>query len=199
MQGSRPKVIALTGGPCAGKTTVLARLRRMKRIAGHELLFVPEAATMLVARGLVIGQDVVHFQTETLRLQLQLENAAMRRAQSLDRPCVIICDRGTIDGAGYCSEAEFDAIASSFGEDRTSLAARYDLVLHLVSAAVDAPDAYTLDNNEARIESSEEAIAQEHRTLQAWATHPSRHIIGCPHSFEKKLDDAIECIAQFLR
>lgn len=199
MQSTRPRVIVLTGGPCAGKTTLLTRLEQLKVIAGHELLFVPEAATILVSRGLVIGQNVVHFQTETMRLQLQLEREAIHRAQNLDHPCAIICDRGTLDGAGYCSALEFDAIAAKFKEKRATLAARYGLVVHLVSAAVEAPGAYTLDNNTARIENLEEAIAQEHRTLQAWATHPNRHIIGCPDSFEKKLDDAIECIAQFLQ
>ena len=199
MPGNRPYTIALTGGPCAGKTTLLNQLRGMESIAGFEPLFVPEAATILVGRGLVIGQDVVHFQTETLRLQLELENAALREAGTLGRACVIICDRGTLDGAGYCTRAEFDAIAAGFGQSRVSLAQRYDLVVHLVSAAVEAPAAYTTGNNEARGETLEQAVAQEQRTLEAWAEHPNRVIVGCPESFPEKTARARAAIEQALR
>ena len=191
---TRPIVIALTGGPCAGKTTLLERLRRMTSIAGCTPLFVPEAATILVGRGLVIGQNVVQFQTETMRLQLELEARALQKAEALERPCVIICDRGTLDGAGYCSREEFDAIAARFGQSRKSLAERYDLVVHLVSAAVEAPDAYTTGNNEARGETLEEAVAQEQRTLDAWEEHPQRVVVRSPGTFADKLAEAIRII-----
>ena len=191
---TRPFTIVLTGGPCAGKTTLLERLQTAKAITGRQVLFVPEAATMLVQRGLVIGQNVVHFQTETMRLQLQLENAAWRQAAAQSAPCLVICDRGTLDGAGYCTREEFDAIAAGFGEDRLTLAARYDLVVHLASAAVDNPGAYTLENNHARHETLEEAVAQEHRTLRAWASHPNRVVISSATSFEEKIANAIHAI-----
>ena len=194
-----PYVIALTGGPCAGKTTLLNRLQRMDSIAGHTLVFVPESATILVHRGLVIGQDVVHFQTETMRLQLQLEQQAINAALDWKKPCAIICDRGTLDGAGYCSREEFNAIARGFGQTHDSLAQRYDLVVHLVSAAVEAPEAYTTGNNAARIETLEEAIEQERRTLDAWREHPNRVIVRAEGSFEDKVERAITTITDALR
>ena len=197
--GKRLFTIALTGGPCAGKTTLLGRLEQLGSIAGHKLIFVPEAATMLVHRGLVIGEDVVHFQTETMRLQFELEQTALQEAETAGRPCAIICDRGTLDGAGYCSKEEFDAIAASFGESQASLAKHYDLVLHLVSAAVEAPGAYTTENNDARVEKSlEAAIAQEHRTIDAWQSHPNRVIVGSSDSFEHKIQQAIQVITRAL-
>ena len=199
MSDSKPYIIALTGGPCAGKTTLLEKLHEANEIAGHTSLFVPEAATILVSRGLVIGQDVVHFQTETLRLQLELENEAIRNAHTIGHPCVIVCDRGTLDGAGYCAVEEFDGIAAKFGESRESLARRYDLVVHLASAAVEAPDAYTTSNNAARGETLEEAIAQEQRTLAAWESHPHRVIVRSPGTFAEKLVLAIELIERELR
>ena len=198
MHSDRIFTIALTGGPCAGKTTLLNRLRDMESIAGHTPLFVPEAATMLVHRGFVIGEDVVQFQTETLRLQLELEAKALQEAMALSKPCVIICDRGTLDGAGYCTDEEFSAIARGFNQSPESLAQRYDLVLHLVSAAVEAPEAYTTGNNAARFESLDEAVAQEHRTVKAWNSHPNRKIIGSTKSFAEKIERAIRTIESAL-
>lgn len=193
--GTKPYIIALTGGPCAGKTTLLKRLMDRGRIAGRKLIFVPEAATILVQQGHVIGQNVREFQTEVMRLQLELEEKAKRQAEEADEPCIIICDRGTLDGAGYCSAETFDAITKRFGQTAASLAQRYDLVLHLVSAAVEAPEAYTTSNNNARIETLEEAIAQEHRTVNAWASHPNRIIVTSAEGFARKLQQALDAIA----
>ena len=196
MTRTRPYMIALTGGPCAGKTTLLSKLERMGDIAGCKVMFVPEAATMLVARGMVIGENVREFQTETLRLQLQLEQEALHKAAHEKGPVAIICDRGTLDGAGYCTPEVFDAIAAGFGKSRASLAGRYDLVVHLTSAALEAPDAYTIDNNDARHETLEQAIVQEHRTREAWQDHPNRIIITSTEGFQAKLTQAIEAIRQ---
>ena len=194
----RPFVIALTGGPCAGKTTLLELLRQRQTMCGRKLLFVPEAATILVGRGFVIGENVREFQTETLRLQLQLEAQARKQAAQLGQPCAIICDRGTLDGAGYCTPAVFADILRDCGRSRTELARSYDLVIHLVSTAVEAPDAYTVSNNEARHESLEEAIAQEHRTFAAWQDHPHRVAITSTEGFTRKMESAIAAIEHAL-
>lgn len=194
----RPFVVVLTGGPCAGKTSLLARLQQQDRIAGMRLLFVPEAATLLVQRGLVIGQDVRHFQTETMRLQLLLEGKALLEAATLDEPCVIICDRGVLDGAGYCPPPMFREIVKGLGQDLASLVQRYDLVVHLVSAAVEAPAAYTVGNNDARHESLEQAVEQERLTVAAWEEHPNRVIVSSAQGFQAKLDSAVDCISRSL-
>ena len=191
--------IALTGGPCAGKSSVFEWLERHAQLAGLPVLLVPEAATILVGRGFIIGQDVKDFQTHVLEMQLELEQRAVARAEALGRPCVIVCDRGTLDGAGYCSTEVFDSIALSFGEVRSSLAERYDLVVHLSSVAVDEPEAYTTDNNEARHESLDEAREQERRTLAAWSGHPNRIIIGSSDTFEDKLARAISAMESFVK
>ena len=129
-------------------------------------------------------------------MQLQLEQEALRKAAREKGPVVIICDRGTLDGAGYCAPEVFDAIATGFGKSRALLARRYDLVVHLTSAALEAPDAYTIDNNDARHETLEQAVIQEHRTREAWKEHPNRVIITSTDGFQAKLAQAIEAIRQ---
>jgi CYTH domain-containing protein len=51
--------------------------------------------------------------------------------------------------------------------------------VHLVSVARDLPQLYTLENNDARQETSiEDAIASDDRTLRAWLGHPRLRIVG---------------------
>ena len=47
--------IVLTGGPCGGKTTAMARLSDFFRGNGFRVYTVPEAATMLFENGVTIG------------------------------------------------------------------------------------------------------------------------------------------------
>jgi hypothetical protein len=49
---------------------------------------------------------------------------------------------------------------------------RYTAVLHLVTAANGAEPFYTLENNETRLESAEEARRLDDRVLRAWVGHP---------------------------
>lgn len=47
-----------------------------------------------------------------------------------------MCDRGTLDGAGYLPRALWERVLARLGIDELKLRdARYDAVLHLVTAA----------------------------------------------------------------
>jgi len=81
---------------------------------------------------------------------------------------------------------------------------RYDLVLHLETAAIDT-DVYEREcaNNEARHETKEQAIAQEIKTSKAWAMHPNvkliRNLEGKENiDFPKKLQRAVSEVYQHL-
>eukprot|EP00662_Eupelagonemidae_sp_cell21_P057371 gene57371-biopygen46970 len=57
---------------------------------------------------------------------------------------------------------------------------RYDLILHLVTAADGAEEFYSLDNNEARRETPEEARSQDRRLREVWLGHPRHVVINNP-------------------
>lgn len=68
---------------------------------------------------------------------------------------------------------------------------RYDLVLHMVSAADGAPEFYTLGNNESRYESDlKQARDLDKCTQLAWIGHPQFQIIENRNNqtFQQKLD-----------
>lgn len=50
--------IVLTGGPCGGKTTLLARLSPYLRERGFEVMTCPEAFTLLVMNGMQVMTGV---------------------------------------------------------------------------------------------------------------------------------------------
>lgn len=187
------ELVVLTGGPCGGKSSLLSALQARGELGACALHFVPEAATILINQGFEVS-DVIEFQRAVLQLQLQLEDEAVRRARGSDVPYAVICDRGAIDGAAYCTEAEFADVMALHHKTWDSLMARYDMVVHLVSAAVDAPEAYTTGNNEARFESLEGAIAQERKTLAVWSGHPNRRVLDGSPTFDAKIAAAVDVI-----
>src|SRR5882672_8774530 len=78
----------LTGGPCAGKTTLLEELAR------RGFPVIPEAARMVIQDGrLTPAADPLEFQREVLRRQLAFERAAPSG--------VVFADRGVGDHFGY--------------------------------------------------------------------------------------------------
>jgi hypothetical protein len=63
---------------------------------------------------------------------------------------------------------------------------------------VEAPHAYTLDNNGARIETLEEAVVQEACTLRAWEGHSNRVIVGSDQGVDMKIDHALAALSNAL-
>ena len=72
-----------------------------------------------------------------MRLQLDLEDALCEIARSSGRKTVVICDRGLPDSAAYVTEDDFQSILDEHDWLLDRLMARYSLVLHLESAAID--------------------------------------------------------------
>ena len=158
----------LTGGPCAGKTTALARIFSYLRERGFECITSPEVFTILASNGLSLdffgteGMDTV-IQNSVLDVQLSMEDGLETVLKARGKPSVLLCDRGPMDGAAYLSEEKWDSIMKTRGVDVTDLRdKRYNAVLHMVTAADGAPSYYRLEG--ARSETPEEAIELDKKT-----------------------------------
>jgi CYTH domain-containing protein/predicted ATPase len=197
------KRVVMTGGPCAGKTTALARVSEWFESHGWTVIRVPEAATLMILGGARpdVAVNGFDFQTALLKVQMSLEDSflsvadgALKRGQNV----LVLCDRGTMDSAAYVSDKEWRAIVDgSRGTLPILRDSRYDAVIHLVTAADGAAEFYTLSNNEARKESAELAIKLDHLTRDAWVGHPHLRVIGNgPGGFEAKIRDVIQAICR---
>ncbi len=75
---------------------------------------------------------------------------------------------------------------------------RYDCCLHMVTAAIGAPEHYNTLTNAVRSESIDEASQLDHSLLDAWTHHPHRFIFSNDGSFEQKLNRVVECAFSFV-
>jgi predicted ATPase len=168
--------IVLTGGPGAGKTAVLELVRHS--FCRH-VMVLPESASILFRGGFPRGEHPAvrrAAQRAIFHVQRELERAADER----DGEAVVLCDRGTVDGAAYWPGPE--DFWQSVGTSRAAELARYDLVLHL---RVPAGAAYNHDNP-VRVESAAEAAAADERIARVWDGHPHRVFIESTVDFMEK-------------
>ncbi len=95
------KRIVLTGGPCAGKTTALVKIIEHFSSLGYKVFIIPEVPTLFSQAGMDYLTDNAAFFYEgekaTLEVQLALEDKFTRMAETIDKPTIIVCDRGTMD------------------------------------------------------------------------------------------------------
>jgi CYTH domain-containing protein/predicted ATPase len=197
-------VVALTGGPCGGKTTFFTKAREWLENRGCVVATVPEAATELMQNGLAPWakwNQPVDFQRELIMYILKRETAYMQFLLSLntDRPLVLLCDRGALDGRAYIDEISFQEMLEELDLGIGTLMNRYDLVIHMVTAAIGAEEHYTLENNPARTESDLElARSLDRKTLLAWTGHPHHRVIDNSTGFHHKIGRALKTFSRIL-
>lgn len=189
------KKIALTGGPCAGKTTAIQEIEKEFTEKGYLVLIVPEAATILINSGIrpfgIFAIDTIEFQKQVIKLQLALEGIADEVANQSNKPVIILCDRGLLDDKAYVTKKEWQQLLKEFKVKELDLMNRYNLTLHLRTAALGKEEFYTLDNNSARTETIEEARQKDKKTLEGWLGHENLKIIGNETSFNEKINQVI--------
>lgn len=178
--------IALTGGPCAGKTSAMAFLQQRLTSMGVNVFIVPEAATMSILGGVQPGSD--SFQKGLLSLQGSLEEHFETMAKNCQSDSILLCDRGGMDGKAFISQEAWDNTLKDLGLEENSILSRYDGVIHMVTAADGAPEFYTLENNAARLETAEMAIAQDKKLQHVWLPHPKLKVIDNSTDFTTKIE-----------
>ena len=193
--------IVLTGGPCAGKTTALTWINNYFRDRGYKVLFVPETATELIPNGLTPWEAKSNYDYQVAQATLQKTKEMLfeRVAKGMNaEKILIVCDRGMLDNKAYMKNNEFKRLMKEFNTTEVEERDSYDAVFHLVSAAKGKEKFYTLENNNARTETIEEARILDDKIISAWTGHPHFRIIDNSTEFEEKLERLLKEIASFL-
>ena len=197
----KPIRIALTGGPCGGKTSALSYLKQRLTEIGYNVIISPESATLLHGFGFNLlpttcSQINIERQAAIINVQKALEDAMSVMHLMSDKPTIVLSDRGVMDTKAYTPENLWEGVLQRGGWDESKLReGRYNAVFHLVSAAV-GTDYYTKANNQARFETAEQAVDADLRTQLAWTGHPHFRIIDNSTNFEGKLErlfNAVRC------
>eukprot|EP01062_Namystynia_karyoxenos_P055373 TRINITY_DN4617_c0_g1_i2.p1 TRINITY_DN4617_c0_g1~~TRINITY_DN4617_c0_g1_i2.p1 ORF type:complete len:659 (+),score=219.08 TRINITY_DN4617_c0_g1_i2:148-2124(+) len=197
--------VVLTGGPCAGKSTGTAMLRQALERNGINVFCVPEAATLLIGGGCgVIFKDcddekLFRFQLALLETQLALEDAFFAIAKATRQKGVLLCDRGAMDGRAFCSESVWARILQEGDWTTQELRdGRYDMVVHLVTAADGAANFYGTENNQARTETPEQAVEQDRKLQKMWTGHPKVRIVDNSTPFAEKMERTMQPILELV-
>lgn len=177
--------IVLTGGPGAGKTAVLELVRHF--FCRH-MDVLPEAASILFGGGFRRAQSVAGKQAAQ-RAIFHVQRELEATADAEGNPAVVLCDRGTIDGAAYWPEPE--DFWTALGTTREAELRRYDAVIHL--RVPPARLGYN-HSNPVRIETAAEAAAIDERISRAWEGHPRVLLVESTADFLEKGRRAIELL-----
>ena len=172
--------IVLSGGPGGGKTTAADLFRRE---IGERVVIVPESATLLFSGGFPRSahpQAAVAAQQAIFQVQRHLEDV-----QSVLYPDrILLCDRGTVDGAAYCQNTP-NQFFSALGTTLEAELARYDGVIFFESAAVGG---MTIEGgNPVRNETLEQAVNLDARLRGLWMHHPRFVLVRHNASFFQKI------------
>lgn len=179
-----PQRIVLTGGPGAGKSAVLELVRRS--FCRH-LVMVPEAASIVFGGGFPREDEPAcrrASQQAIFHVQHALEGCA-----GAHHPAVLLCDRGSVDGAAYWPGP--DSFWTVMNTSQSRELARYDVVIHLRSPQL--ADGYN-QANPLRTESAATAAALDDAISTVWAPHPRRLVVPAGPDFMVKATRAVELI-----
>ena len=183
-EAHEPRRVALTGGPGAGKTAVLELVRRS--LCEH-VVVLPESASIVFGGGFPRGDGVCErraAQRAIFYVQRELESAAQAQ-----HPAVVLCDRGTVDGAAYWPGP--DTLWSAVATTRAEELARYAAVVHMRVPS----DEEGYDHvNALRIESALEASLVDLQIEREWDGHPRRRFVEADPDFVAKISHALELL-----
>lgn len=182
--------IALTGGPSAGKTTLVQIIEREFK---DLVATVPESANILFKGGLPRGTselDLIHQQRAIYYLQTELEALVEKKNPNK----IIVCDRGSLDGLAYWPNPSSISFLESLNTTMERECGRYQWILHLETSSSHSYDV----SNPIRIESYDQAIAIDEKVKAAWSAHPQRIIIHNAQSFSQKVGQVLELMHQIL-
>lgn len=202
------KTVCLTGGPCAGKTSAVSILSDFFQALGWRVYKPMEAATVLFSAGVSFPElspaAQYSFNKSILQTLLQIEQA-FRDLATINAQegvnSVVIFDRGAMDPSAYMTRQEWITMLTDLNLDEVALRdTRYDVVVHLVTAAKGAEAFYSLDTNNTRTEGISLARELDSKTLSAWNGHASLLVIDNESvaNFAEKCDMVVQGVSSRL-
>jgi CYTH domain-containing protein/predicted ATPase len=197
------KVVAITGGPCGGKSTFLSMAIALLVKYNFKVIVIPEMAREFISAGVTpwdpAWKTSKDFQKHVFLAILEKEARYFQALHDMNlegRQVVFLCDRGTVDGIAYVGEAPYKEMLSELGVSFADVLDRYDGVLHLVTAAKGAEKFYV--NDEVRKETPEEARIIDEKTFAAWQKHQHHKFVDNSTDFPTKINRALLALRRIL-
>lgn len=193
--------IVLTGGSNSGKTELIERIADVYN-GEYIVAIVPESATELLKEGhkpdknfqRKIANRQFWNEEEIVDLDVKMTESLFYFEHKPIKGTIILYDRSFMDQLAYCSKDEWQNHMSkvldttTFDESIEVLNDRYDVVIHLESNAKFRHVA------EGRLETQEEAIELEKRTLHANQYFNDLYYVERKENIDDKLNEVLNII-----
>ncbi len=176
--------VVLTGGPGAGKTAVLELIRQS--FCEH-ITMLPEAAG-IVFRGGFPRNGSPDWRRAAQRAIFHVE-CELETAADPENKAIVLCDRGTVDGAAYWPGP--GDLWTAVGTTLEQQLKRYDAVVHLRTPTLE--NGYN-KSNPLRIESVADAVAIDEHIARLWEQHPRRFTVPASKNFLDKATRVLEIL-----
>lgn len=203
-QAAGLKLIAITGGPCGGKSTFLKMAIALLQKHGFKVVVVSEVARELIASGLAPWdpkwKTSIAFQRQVFLGILTKEYWLLQSVTNMDldgQQVVFLCDRGYPDGMAYSGEDQFIAMLSNWGLKLTDVLDHYAGVIHMLTAAHGAEEFYVTDAE--RMETPEQARERDDLLRNAWLQHQHQIVVDNSGAFSDKINRALEALRRILK
>lgn len=183
--------IALSGGPCAGKTTIISQLGEYYAEKGYNVVVVPESAREVIEAG-VSRNDLFSFELAVARKQIENEES-LNQLESNENDTIVLFDRGLTDAFGYLNSVDKIRLQRDIKISVLQSWSRYDAVLFLETSAIS--NIYV--NDDERIEDIDDAVKCHISLIDAWMGHPHFRYIKSTNNIDDKLNKVvreIDCI-----
>jgi len=202
---ARPFSIVLTGGPCGGKSSILAVIRDRLRKRGMQVIAVPEYATHFFANSDGFQVEWVGTEKEQglqnvfLAYQVMQEDMFKEFASLNTKPSVLLLDRAAMDQKAHTSKDIWKAALVKNKVTERELLDRYDLVVHLGTCAkVGEYEWGPGSNNPGRYHSPEEAAKLDGVCESAYHDHKQFRLVPHFNRFQDKVDQVMKYLEDAL-
>lgn len=205
-EDEKTRVITLTGGPVAGKSSLECSFTEALLCRNYDVIWLSEIATEMINSGLkpVHGiVDSLEFQRALLKMQIFKENLYLNLPRCTGRKLALVCDRGALDSKAYMTEKDWNRLMEEEKTSTVELLSRYHTIIHMETAAIGALEAFNRNraNNRARSadETAEVAIALDRKLMAAYLGHSDIHYItNDGKDFEDKKHRALQAMLRSL-
>lgn len=190
--------ICLTGGPCAGKSSMLEIIKYELECRRWKVFIINEVATSLMNEGVILDSKINKnvFQKMIFDRQLFIEKQYEELSELYEK-CIILCDRGVFDQLAYVERCVFESFLSNVDITYECFMKSYYAVIHLASLAIDT-NLYSFSNNNKRYSTKEQAMIIDNKIYKSWCNHLRWFYVDNSTDFAGKVKRVINIIFDVL-
>lgn len=187
------KKILITGGACAGKTTVLNVIKDYLEEKGYNVNIIEEVPTKLINES-ITSEKVGKMEFQELIIKTQIENE-----KNCNYDGVIIFDGSPIDSMKFINREEFDKFAKKYNTNFEEIINGYDGIIFLETVAKDYPELYSNENNKARLTDVNAAVDRNDKLFNIYNNNSKVYLIKPDKDIEVKKKKIIEVVESIIK